>query len=358
MATITITTRTTKSGEKRRIVRYRLGGRAYPLEHAGSFKTWREARLRRDLVAGEIAAGRNPAELLAALRDPRPKRTIAAVHADWLASRLDVSPGTKANFDAHWKRLESRFATIAPDDVDHTHVQAWVSEQANELEPPTLRAYLGTLRQLLDFAGVNPNPVRDRRVKLPRAEREVPTPPSARHLLALLERLPAERRLLFAVLEQTGARLGESLGWTWGDLDLDAGRILSRPEVVKGRRGNRKPRWIQLPDWQLELLVESVAPDDRAPNAPLFAWPRTAARPGPGVARVMRRACQAAGIPHFHPHDLRHRRISLWHAQGIPAREIGERVGQRQISTTLDVYTHVITGDEIPATRYCELVRG
>jgi hypothetical protein len=32
---------------------------------------------------------------------------------------------------------------------------------------------------------------------------------------------------------------------------------------------------------------------------------------------------------------------SLWHGEGIPAREIGDRVGQRQISTTLDVYTHV-----------------
>ena len=37
---------------------------------------------------------------------------------------------------------------------------------------------------------------------------------------------------------------------------------------------------------------------------------------------------------------------SLWHRQGIPAREIGDRVGQRQISTTLDVYTHVLISPE------------
>ena len=38
--------------------------------------------------------------------------------------------------------------------------------------------------------------------------------------------------------------------------------------------------------------------------------------------------------------------VSLWHGQGIPAREIGDRVGQRQISTTLDVYTHVLISPE------------
>jgi integrase len=66
------------------------------------------------------------------------------------------------------------------------------------------------------------------------------------------------------------------------------------------------------------------------------------------VEKLMARACRVVGIPHDHPHDLRHRRITLWHGQGIPAREIGERVGQRQISTTLDVYTHVMPLAEVP----------
>jgi len=47
-----------------------LGGRAYPIVHAGSFRTLKEAKTRRDLVAGELAAGRNPAEALQALLRP------------------------------------------------------------------------------------------------------------------------------------------------------------------------------------------------------------------------------------------------------------------------------------------------
>jgi hypothetical protein len=49
------------------------------------------------------------------------------------------------------------------------------------------------------------------------------------------------------------------------------------------------------------------------------------------MAKIVRRKC---GIP-----------ATLARA-GIPAREIGDRVGQRQISTTLDVYTHVLISPE------------
>jgi hypothetical protein len=66
MPSLTITTRKVKDGP-RYVVRYRLGGRAYPIVHAGSFRTQREAKARRDFVAGELAGGRNPAEALRAL---------------------------------------------------------------------------------------------------------------------------------------------------------------------------------------------------------------------------------------------------------------------------------------------------
>ena len=69
-------------------------------------------------------------------------------------------------------------------------------------------------------------------------------------------------------------------------------------------------------------------------------------------------ACKAAGIPHFHPHDLRHRRISLWHGQGIPAREIGDRVGQRQIAVTLDTCTHVMPLGEVTENEFLALLSG
>ena len=53
--------------------------------------------------------------------------------------------------------------------------------------------------------------------------------------------------------------------------------------------------------------------DDRAPERPVFQ--------GFGADKfrtALTRACTAAGVPVFSPHDLRHRRVSLLHLGGMP----------------------------------------
>lgn len=57
------------------------------------------------------------------------------------------------------------------------------------------------------------------------------------------------------------------------------------------------------------------------------------------------KACKAAGIPLWSPHDLRHRRISLLHLRGEPWARIGEWVGQRNLAVTANTYTHVLTDE-------------
>jgi hypothetical protein len=77
MPSASITVRKTKGG--RYAVRFRVGGRAYPVEHGGSFPTMREARIRRDLIAGQLAAGRNPQEVLRRLARQPKARTLEQV---------------------------------------------------------------------------------------------------------------------------------------------------------------------------------------------------------------------------------------------------------------------------------------
>ena len=359
MASVSIRRRDTASGPRFQ-VRYRLGGRAYPLVHGGSFPTLKEARARRDFVAGELAAGRNPRTSLRAVLDPKPKLTTAALYETWKASRLDLDERTVENHEGHWKRLEPTFGGLAPDEHSHLLCQQWITDNAEgerALTPKVLRDYMGTLKQVLDFAGVDPNPARDRRIRYPVAERAIIVPPSDKQVLAMLEHMPRARRLFYAFLEQDGGRLGEHIAFSWGDVDQEASKILARPEVVKGRGGRRKARWVQIPEWLMELLLETCPPEDRTGDRPLFPWLRSMQHPRQAANKTMSSACKAAGIPHFHPHDLRHRRISLWHGQGIPAREIGDRVGQRQIAVTLDVYTHVMPLDEITEDAYLELLQ-
>jgi integrase len=68
------------------------------------------------------------------------------------------------------------------------------------------------------------------------------------------------------------------------------------------------------------------------------------------------RASRAAGLPLYSPHDLRHRRGSLWHTSGMPARELVERMGHSKASMSLDVDTHVMPPDDAPIERLQLLV--
>ena len=57
-----------------------------------------------------------------------------------------------------------------------------------------MRKYLSSLRLAIDFAGVEPNPARDRRLRVPKPVKAERDPPSAANVLAILERVPERLR--------------------------------------------------------------------------------------------------------------------------------------------------------------------
>jgi hypothetical protein len=70
-------------------------------------------------------------------------------------------------------------------------------------------------------------------------------------------------------------------------------------------------------------VTPNPAREDRNPLAPLFAGVSA-----DGLRMAVGRACRDAGVSHFAPHALRHRRTSPLHRQGVSWAEIGERVGR------------------------------
>jgi integrase len=119
-------------------------------------------------------------------------------------------------------------------------------------------------------------------------------------------------------------------------------------------RGSGRPRWVKLPEDLFGVVAGRLpAREDRDPEAPLFAGV-TADR----LRMAIGRACRDAGVPHFSPHALRHRRISLLHLQGVSWAEIGERVGQRNLAVTANTYTHVLVdGREVDRARLLKRAR-
>jgi integrase len=171
-------------------------------------------------------------------------------------------------------------------------------------------------------------------VKLPREEPEEVQPPHADHVEAVGWLLTVPYLIGLLALDSTGARVGEVAAAKVGDLDENRKAWLVRAAVSKTRRA----RWVELPADLFAVLVDRLpAREDRDPDSPLFPI-GSADR----LRMAISRACRDAGVPVFSPHDLRHRRISLLHHQGMSWAEIGARVGQRNLSTTADIYTHVL----------------
>lgn len=95
-----------------------------------------------------------------------------------------------------------------------------------------------------------------------------------------------------------------------------------------------------MPPDLFQAVTELVARDDRVPEQPVFQ--------GFGADRfrtALTRACRAAGVPTFSPHDLRHRRVSLMHLAGVPWARIGEQVGHDDLVTTARTYTHALVDE-------------
>jgi integrase len=347
VSTLTITTRKRNDGT-RYVVRYRLGGRGWPIAHAGSFKTLKEAKVRRDLVAGELAAGRNPADALRAmLAAPVPTLTVERWAERFIASRIDVDANTTKNYRTALRKAGETFGDRDPATITVDEVAAWVATLADKHKAGTVGLYLLTFRLLLDFAGVEPNPARDPRVKKPKQVREEPNPPTAEHVEAILAAVGKKWRLLFVTVEQGALRLGEAVSLRWQDVDA-ANLRLRLPRSATKRD---KARWVYLPEWLMEAIEQTCPLEDRVPERRVF----------PGITeasayQAMARACRNAKVPHYHPHDLRHRRITIWHQSGVPARELAERAGHARPSMSLDVYSHVMPPDELQSERFLALI--
>jgi integrase len=199
----------------------------------------------------------------------------------------------------------------------------------------TIRKTLQTLAMILDREGVNPNPARDRvHVQLPPDDSEEPDPPTAEHIEAVFRLLPRKHKLALLFLDWSGARVSAIDKLLVRDYDELRHRVRVPKQITKTKRAV----WVELPPVLARAVEASLGPrEDRDLAARLFPESQSAA-----LRTAIARACRAAGVPEFSPHDLRHRRVSVLHLQGMPWARIGEHVGQTDLSTTANTYTHVL----------------
>ena len=324
-----ITRRKTKSG-LRYAVRYRRGGRLFPGLHGGSFKTQREARERRDLILGELAAGRDPADKLRAA--PTVRVTLAQWSERYVASRVDLAPSTALNAEVALKQILPTFGDRDPSAITWQDVQSWIGSLA--LKPSSVSQYLATFRAVLDFAESIRTPHATARQAAAAAEgrdrradedadagdpcrRAAPVPPAAGR--AGTDR-DARRRAVPADLGGRGRGVVAVPGSQGQDGQVPPLGRRARERHAAGRRQRPLRR-----------------PDCRAASVPRLHARRGQERDGPSLQGGWDRPVQPprpAPPLREHPDQA-----------GGARHDLAAQLGHSRTSMTLDVYSHVVLDD-------------
>jgi integrase len=324
MASSWVKRRTTARGEKRHIVEYRLGGRATRIRYAGSFRTRRDANSRKAWLDGELAAMRVPD--LAMHRGSAPAETLDDAAERWKASRVDVGEDRKKGHRSDIARVfkavpalrSRRVGTVTPDDL--VAVVAAFTEAGYKRE--TMKKSRDALAMVFDFCGINPNPARDKRVRLPKERKPHIPPPLAEHIERVAEILPRHHVVPFLVIDECGPRVNELVTAQLGDLDEHRRAIRVRPSEEK----NERYRLLELPDDLFDALLATLPPrEDRDLEDRLFPGLTDAA-----LRTAITKACKATGTPHFSPHGLRRRRGSLYYKRTGSLAEVAQLLGDSE----------------------------
>ena len=146
----------------------------------------------------------------------------------------------------------------------------------------------------------------------------------------------------FMTLFWTGMRLGEMLALTPADIDFEDKtiRINKTYNTKEKKNGPTKTyastRTISVPDFLLADIkdymnsVYGLTKHDRLFQVTKYY-----------MEHEKERALKNSGIEHIRIHDLRHSHCALLFEMGIAPLEVKERLGHKNIETTLNVYAHV-----------------
>ena len=146
----------------------------------------------------------------------------------------------------------------------------------------------------------------------------------------------------FEMLYWTGLREGELLALTPADIDFEDKtiRINKTYNTKEKKNGPTKTyastRTISVPDFLLADIkdymnsVYGLTKHDRLFQVTKYY-----------MEHEKERALKNSGIEHIRIHDLRHSHCALLFEMGIAPLEVKERLGHKNIETTLNVYAHV-----------------
>lgn len=299
----------------------------------------------------------------------------------------DLYGNTLTNYEWALPRLQ-KLERIPLNKFTHDHARDWVFELLKEPSPHTGKPlaghsvdnHYGYLLLVLKFAvrkgWLRRNPLLDEPVRIPGKRKKRVDVPMSEDIEKLINWMsgpkPPKKNFLgwtndkigFALATFGGLRVGEIAALHYKNVDLPGARLMIDAEkgsvsVVDGLKepksdaGARSvPMCQYLYDAFLDHIHESgshegfVIKNSKHPDSPTPTGPQE-------ITKSHREMMRAAGMVKengktikFTTHGLRHWYISMCMKLGINSLNVSRRVGHAQPSFTMNIYGHVLDGDE------------
>lgn len=151
---------------------------------------------------------------------------------------------------------------------------------------------------------------------------------------------------LFMTLYYSGMRKGEALALTWGDIDFENNLInvdkTKSKEKKTGTTKNEVVRKIQMPQFVMRSLSQLKAQHEIEPKMTYVVFGEfKESIPETTLTRNFNKYIKKADVKKIRMHDLRHSHASYLINKNTVISVISHRLGHKNVSTTLDTYSHL-----------------
>ncbi len=319
---------------------------------------------------------------------PEGKLTVGQWCDQWLEhirNHPDYSPTTVQGHESTIRKIKATgIANVRLLNVTKKDVTDMLDEMSDRgLKSGTLLNYKhilsGALQWAVDQGHIPANPARLVEVRVKRQPVEAPTNKQLARLIAEATKVdatgdairPPEMAHIIKMGAYLGCRRGELCALQWKDWDREGNRLridASAYNVQGGGGGTKSPkngyrRWVSISEkvqailWErlttIEFLVDQgmwgLTRDD-IDECYIFSGYRTGPRTPmlpTYVTRSFIKIRRAAGLPEsIRFHDLRHWSASTAIAAGESFTAVSKRLGHSQVSTTMNIYSHVVKGQD------------
>ena len=284
------------------------------------------------------------------------------------------------------KRVYKAIGHLRLDKITARDIQKFINSLAQEgvnehtgkpLSRKTMVHYLSFISTILDYAirmdMLNDNPCR--RVTIPKGskkKRHILTMEETQHFFKLLDdHAPLKWKAFFVLIIYSGMRRGEMLGLEWHDIDFKTGMIhIERTSNYTKARGiytdtpktENSVRYIKVPMNVIDVLKEYKEWQDAERERIGSKWVETNRLFTKWCGKPMnlqtpygwlKEFCEEHDFPFYGIHQFRHLHTSLLIGAGIDPTTVSGVLGHAQVSTTLNLYSHMFRENQV---RACDAV--